>query len=243
MKRRILIGNWKMHGDGSSLSAMATIAEQAAAASGVAVALCIPATLIHRAASAFPMLSIGGQDCHPAAAGAHTGEVSATMLREAGARLVLAGHSERRAAGEDDALVAAKIRAAQAAGLCAVLCVGESIEMRQQGQAHAMVEAQLRQSLAGVDLANLVIAYEPVWAIGSGTMPTPAEVAGMTRRIAAQVGDVPILYGGSATPGTCEPLLADGGIDGFLVGGASLSPVSFGAMIALLEQAGRPVSD
>ncbi len=239
MTRRILIGNWKMHGDGASLSAMAAIAAQAAAARAGEVALCVPATLIHRAAARFPALPIGGQDCHHATHGAHTGEVSAAMLREAGARLVILGHSERRAAGDDDALVAAKVRAAQAAGLRVVLCVGETIEARQAGQATAVVEAQLHRSLDGAARTDLVIAYEPVWAIGSGATPPPQDIAVMARHIATHVGDAPVLYGGSVTPERCAPLIAEGGVDGLLVGGASLSPVPFGAMIASLDRAAQ----
>jgi triosephosphate isomerase len=234
VNRPVLIGNWKMHGDGGSLPAMAAIAGQAAAAPGVDVALCVPATLIHRAASLFPALAIGGQDCHHATGGAHTGEVAAAMLREAGARLVILGHSERRAAGDDDAEVAAKVRAAAAAGLRIVLCVGEGIDARRAGHALAVVEAQLHRSLDGAARADIVIAYEPVWAIGSGVMPTSGEVAAMAGLIRSRVGDAPILYGGSVTPASCEPLITEGGVDGFLVGGASLSPVSFGTIMALL---------
>ncbi len=234
MRRRLLIGNWKMHGDGTSLPAIAAIAARAAAARGVEVALCLPATLIHRAASSCPGLTIGGQDCHPAEAGAHTGEIAAPMLREAGARLVILGHAERRAGGEDNPLIAAKLRAAQTAGLRVVLCVGETLVARRRGEATAVVEEQLRRAIEGTDLAGLVIAYEPVWAIGSGTTPTSAEVAQMADAIATHVPGTPILYGGSVSPDRCADLIAQAPIDGFLVGGASLSPTSFGAMIATM---------
>ena len=237
-RRRLLIGNWKMHGDGGALADVRAIAARAEAAPAVEVALCVPATLVHRAASAAPGLQIGGQDCHHAPRGAHTGEVAAAMLREAGARLVILGHSERRARGEDDASVAAKVRAAQAADLRVVLCVGEAITAREEGRALADVAAQLRRSLDGVETAGIIVAYEPIWAIGSGRTPTPREVAEMAELIVAELGDVPVLYGGSVTPDNGASLIANTPVDGFLVGGASLSPIPFGELIAVLSQKG-----
>ena len=239
MRRRLLIGNWKMHGDGTSLPAIAAIAARAAAAREVEVALCLPATLIHRAAATCPSLVIGGQDCHHEAHGAHTGEVAPAMLGEAGAQLVILGHSERRAAGEIDAQVAAKVRAALAAGLRVVICVGETLAERRDGRALAVVSDQLRHSIVGAARDGLVVAYEPVWAIGSGITPMPAEIATVADTIAAQVPGVPIVYGGSVTPERCGALIAEAGVDGFLVGGASLSPASFGAMITALDVSGE----
>jgi triosephosphate isomerase (TIM) len=223
--RKLIAGNWKMHG---SIAALAELDLIAAAAAGcdVDVAICPPFTLIAPACGRG--VAIGAQDCHAAAKGAHTGCVSATMLVEAGATLCIVGHSERRADNfETDADVKAKAEAAIAAGMTAIVCVGETIGQRQTGQAVAVVEAQLARSLPETR-DNLVVAYEPVWAIGTGLTPSAEEVAEMHTAIRAVVGaGVRILYGGSVKPSNAAELLHLANVDGALVGGASLTAADF----------------
>lgn len=238
MTRPIVIGNWKMHGDGAWLDRIDAIAAAARANPAVEVALCVPATLLHRAADRQPALTIGAQDCHAAPRGAHTGGLSATMLHEAGARLVILGHSERRRDGDDDGTVAAKIAAAAAAGLRPLLCVGEEAADRADGRAAAAVADQLRASLPDDLPDDLIVAYEPVWAIGRGQAPTAAEIAPVIARlhdVLADHGltDTPILYGGSVDEQVAMELLDSGLIDGLLVGGASLDAAVFTAIIAV----------
>lgn len=231
MRRRRVVGNWKMHGDGTWLNRIDTIAAAAVAAPAVEVALCLPATLLHRAATRCPALTIGAQDCHAAAGGAHTGGLSAAMLHEAGARLVILGHSERRAEGDTDAIVAAKVAAADAAGLRVLLCVGESADERAAGDAVTAVLRQLDASLQRRRPDGLIVAYEPIWAIGRGQPPSVDEIAPVVTALARD-GDFPILYGGSVEAEAAAALLAIGGIGGLLVGGASLDPIAFAAIIA-----------
>ena len=223
--RKLIAGNWKMHG---SLGALAEIDAIAAASAGrdVDVAIFPPFTLI--AAAGGRGVAIGGQDCHPAAKGAHTGCVSAAMLVEAGATLCIVGHSERRADNhETDAEVKAKAMAVVAAGMTAIVCVGETIEQRQAGLAVSVVAGQLAGSLPEAR-DNLVVAYEPVWAIGTGLTPSAADVAEMHAAIRAVVGpDVRILYGGSVKPSNATELLHVANVDGALVGGASLTAGDF----------------
>ncbi len=224
--RKLIAGNWKMHG---SLAALAELRAIAAAARGrnVDVAICPPFTLI-AAAAAQGGVAIGAQDCHPAASGAHTGCVSAPMLVEAGATFCIVGHSERRADNhETDAEVKAKAEAVIAAGMTAILCVGETFEQRQRGRAGAVVEAQLAGSLPDAR-DKLVIAYEPVWAIGTGLTASADDVAEMHAAIRAIVGPgVRILYGGSVKPSNAAVLLHVANVDGALVGGASLTASDF----------------
>lgn len=225
--RKLIAGNWKMHGNLAALVELDAIA-RAARGAAADVAICPPFTLIAAAAARGAGLAIGAQDCHPDVAGAHTGDVSALMLAEAGATLCIVGHSERRADhGESDALVRAKAMAAQAACLIPIVCVGETLEQRDAGEALAVVAAQLAGSLPD-DRSKLVIAYEPVWAIGTGRTPSIDDVAEMHASIRAIVGPaVRILYGGSVKPSNAAELLRVLNVDGALVGGASLKAADF----------------
>jgi triosephosphate isomerase (TIM) len=232
--RKLIAGNWKMHG---SIAALAEIDAIATAAQDrdFDVAICPPFTLIAPACGRG--VAIGAQDCHAAAKGAHTGCVSATMLVEAGATLCILGHSERRADNfETDADVKAKAEAAIAAGMTAIVCVGETIGQRRAGQAVAVVETQLAGSLP-TTRDNLVVAYEPVWAIGTGLTPSTEDVAEMHAAIRAVVGaGVRILYGGSVKPSNAAELLHVANVDGALVGGASLTSAEF---VPIIEAALR----
>jgi triosephosphate isomerase len=234
----LIVGNWKMNGLGDSI---AEIAAMAAARSDLWVAP--PFTLIDRAVIvAAGAVRIGGQDCHAKASGAHTGCVSATMLADIGAQFVIVGHSERRTDNsETDANVRAKALAAREAGLQVILCIGETEGQRDAGQAEAVVAAQLAGSLP--DSADgLIIAYEPVWAIGTGRTPTPQDVAvihGFIRaRLVERFGPVGqglrILYGGSVKPDNAALLLGQPNVGGALVGGASLTAAS---LVAIAEAA------
>ncbi|HEX8447801.1 MAG TPA: triose-phosphate isomerase [Sphingomonas sp.] len=237
MRRKLIAGNWKMNGSGAAMAELDGIAAAAVECAAVDVAICPPATLIGLAAARVPDLAIGAQDCHAVAKGAHTGCVSADMLVEAGARLAIVGHSERRAdQHETDADVQAKARAAMAAGLIAILCVGETEAQRDAGDAVAVVSAQIDGSVPpGATAAGLVIAYEPVWAIGTGRIPSLADVgemhAAIRARLSAVLGreaaGVRILYGGSMNGGNAADLLAVPDVDGGLVGGASLTAAQF----------------
>ena len=237
MRRRLIAGNWKMNGNRESLAELDGIAAAASQAGGVDVAICPPFTLIERAAARAPGLPIGGQDCHAAAKGAHTGCISAGMLVEAGAKLVIVGHSERRAdQGETDVQVKAKAEAAIAAGLIAIVCVGETEAERDAGQAEEVVCNQLRGSIPVAGGDTLIVAYEPVWAIGTGRIPSLEDVGTMHGAIrrdlvdllgAERAATVRILYGGSMNAGNAADLLAVPDVDGGLVGGASLTAAAF----------------
>lgn len=241
--RKLVAGNWKMHGLSSDLDQVRTISDQAAAYPDVDVALCVPAILIERAAREVPGFAIGGQDVHHAERGAHTGCTSARMLLDAGAVLTIVGHSERRdAQRESDSDVKAKAEAALSVGLNVILCVGESLDIRETGRAVDTVLAQLDGSLpASLEgEAELAIAYEPIWAIGTGKIPTTAEIAEMhsairkklRERFPADGGQVRILYGGSVKGSNATEIFAIEDVDGALVGGASLTAADFMPIVA-----------
>lgn len=245
MRRKLIAGNWKMNGSRAALAELDAIAEAARANRQADVAICPPFTLIEAAAARAPSLAIGGQDCHAEASGAHTGNISAAMLKEAGATLVIVGHSERRAdQHETDADVRAKASAALAAGLLTILCVGESEAEREAGRHIEMVRGQLAGSLPDRhEGAELAIAYEPIWAIGTGKTATPADVAEMHAAIRAEVGEgVRILYGGSVKADNAAQLFATANVDGALVGGASLTAAQFVPIVeAAAVEPGRDI--
>lgn len=246
--RKLAAGNWKMNGTSASLAEIAALM-QAHPAPACDVLLCPPATLIAQAAwtARGTVLKLGGQDCHAKASGAHTGDVSAAMLKDAGASHVILGHSERRTDhGETDAEVLNKTKAAWAADLIAVVCVGETEAERDAGRTLDVIGAQLAGSLPdGADAANTVVAYEPVWAIGTGRTPTLAEIAEvhhfirerLTARLGAEAAGVRLLYGGSVKPSNATEIFAVPNVDGALVGGASLKAADFGAIVAALSDA------
>jgi len=236
--KKLVAGNWKMHGLSADLVEVKAIADASRNYPGVDVALCVPAILIERAVRAVPGFAIGGQDVHHQEKGAHTGNISAAMLLDAGAALTIVGHSERRdAQRESNAEVKAKAEAGLAAGLGVVLCVGESLEVREAGKAVETVLAQLDRSLpeARGGEAELAIAYEPIWAIGTGKVATPSDIAEMHSAIRAQLVErygedgagVRILYGGSVKPSNAAELFGIHDVDGALVGGASLKAADF----------------
>jgi triosephosphate isomerase len=237
-RRKLVAGNWKMHGLSSDLAEIAAIAAASRTFAQVDVALCVPAILLERATRAVPGFPIGGQDVHHAGQGPHTGCISVAMLADAGAALTIVGHSERREAQrESDDEVRAKAAAALAGGLTVILCVGERLEVRESGAAIATVLAQLDGSLPDISAgeATLAIAYEPVWAIGTGKVPTSAEIADMHAAIRVRLVDrygpvgngVRILYGGSVKGSNAPEIFAIANVDGALVGGASLKTADF----------------
>jgi triosephosphate isomerase len=237
----LVAGNWKMNGLKATAAEIAKIAGGLSAdlQQNVDAMICGPATLtalLAQSASGGPV-TVGGQDCHAAASGAHTGDVSAEMLADAGASAVIVGHSERRTDhGESDAQVKAKAEAAWRAGLVAIICVGETESERKAGNAVDIVNSQLAGSVPdGATCENTVIAYEPVWAIGTGLTPTVGDVAEMhkamrdvlTERFAGQGASMRLLYGGSVKPGNAAELMAVPNVNGALVGGASLKADDF----------------
>ena len=235
-RRKYVVGNWKMHGTAESLGEAKAIAEGAARYRAVDVALCVPATLIERAARAVPGFAIGAQDVHHNEKGAHTGCFSTEMLIDGGASLTIVGHSERRdAQRESDVEVKAKAEAALSAGLAVILCVGESLEVREAGSAIGTVSAQVDASLPQQDTGKLAVAYEPIWAIGTGKVASPEDIgemhAAIRERLRAAYGDaadsVRILYGGSVNAANAAEIFAVHDVDGALVGGASLTAEKF----------------
>jgi triosephosphate isomerase len=246
-KRPLVAGNWKMNGLGASLAELKALKQrlEQSPVPAAEIMVCPPATLLAQARWALTGSNIllGAQDCHPLSSGAHTGDLSAEMLADAGASAVIVGHSERRRDhGETDALVNAKAKAAFRAGLTAIICVGETEEQRGNGETLDVIRNQLAGSVPEEARAsNTVIAYEPVWAIGSGLTPTPADVAELHGFIRGELGHLlgkaeiaplRILYGGSVKPANASELLLAPDVDGALVGGASLTASDFYAILA-----------
>lgn len=235
--KSLIAGNWKMNGlAGAKVEIDTLIAKfSGSMPDDRDVLICPPATLIMAFASSYSdeAIEFGGQDCHFNESGAHTGDISAAMLADVGAAYVIVGHSERRADhGETDAIVKSKAESALKAGLSPIICVGETKEQREAGEATAVVSAQLAGSVPDSQSA-FVIAYEPVWAIGTGLTPTNEDIAAMHKHIRhATRNDVRILYGGSVKPGNAEEILAIQDVNGALVGGASLKAEDFHAIIS-----------
>jgi len=236
--KKLVAGNWKMHGLSSDLAEIQAIADASRQYPQVDVALCVPAIMIERAARTVPGFPIGGQDVHYSEKGAHTGCTSAQMLLDAGAVLTIVGHSERRdSQRETDAEVKAKAEAALSCGLSVILCVGESLEVREQGKAVetaiAQLDASLPETMEGE--GELAVAYEPIWAIGTGKVPTTSEIAEihgairrcLLERYGAGGEQVRILYGGSVKPSNAAEIFSVEDVDGALVGGASLKTADF----------------
>jgi triosephosphate isomerase len=242
-RRPLVAGNWKMNGLRASLAEIALVKAGIGSAK-CDVAICPPATLIAAAVAqaAGSALMIGGQDCHTAASGAHTGDISAEMIADAGGTVVIVGHSERRTDhGETDALVRAKAEAARRAGLLAILCIGETEAERRSGATMGVLQRQIAGSVPdGATSANLVIAYEPVWAIGTGLTPSEGDIAEahahirlrLAERIGAEAALTRILYGGSVKPSNAAAILGLDDVDGALVGGASLKAADFLPIVA-----------
>jgi len=240
--RPLIAGNWKMHGLAPQLGEIEAMAAAVKATPPCAdILICPPATLIARAVqTAAGRIAIGGQDCHPDMAGAFTGDVSAEMLKDAGASAVIVGHSERRRYhGETDALVAAKANAAGRAGLLAIICVGETASQRRDGKALSVCGDQIAGSVPdGMTSSATVIAYEPLWAIGTGRTPTSEEIVEvhahirqcLEARLGAEGNTVRIVYGGSVNPSNAREILALPEVGGALVGGASLKAADFEAI-------------
>lgn len=247
-RRKLVVGNWKMHGTSADLAEVAAIAAAARAFPDVDVGLCVPATLVHRAAQAVPGFAIGGQDTHHADKGAHTGCTSAAMLADAGATMVIVGHSERREAHhETNAEVRAKAEAGLRAGLFTILCVGESLLVREGGDAVPTVHRQLEESLPrGVDVVSLAIAYEPIWAIGTGLTATVDDIAEMIACLRHALEDaygeaagvIRTIYGGSVNARNATDIFAVA--EGALVGGASLKAADFVPIIEAAANSSAP---
>lgn len=244
MRRKLAAGNWKMNGLTSQLAELDKLAATHPSPA-VDVLLCPPATLLAAAALHSPF-SIGAQDCHVNDAGAHTGDISAQMIRDAGGKAVIVGHSERREDHDEHSdIVRAKARAAQSAGLTAIVCMGESLLEREAQNTLDIIGGQLAGSIPDNATAeNLVVAYEPIWAIGTGLVPSLAQIgevhafirARLERRFGLGVGQgVRILYGGSVKPDNASDIFAVPNVDGALVGGASLKAADFSPIIKALE--------
>lgn len=239
--RPLVAGNWKMNGTTASLGELTAIGRgfMGGLDTETDALICVPATLLARASETLRDTPVrrGGQDCHAEVAGAHTGDISAEMLKDAGASFVIVGHSERRADhGETDAMVRAKAKAAWRAGLCAIICIGETLAEREKRETLAVLSRQIAGSVPkGATPTNTVIAYEPVWAIGSGLTPSASDIASAHTHIRIELGklldrdaaQMRILYGGSVKPDNAAELMAVANVDGALVGGASLKASDF----------------
>ncbi|MEO1200077.1 MAG: triose-phosphate isomerase [Pseudomonadota bacterium] len=254
-RKRLVAGNWKMNGVSTDLNVIRHIADAAHdAPHSVEIVLCLPTTLLARAAQMLPVvdrLQLGGQDCHAERSGAFTGDVSADMLSDSGASHVIVGHSERRAGyRETDEMVRAKADAALSISLIPIICVGESLQDREAGKAAEVVTAQIRGSVpASADAGAIVIAYEPVWAIGTGRSATLDDIAAMHGTIRETLiqhlnggADARILYGGSVKPGNAGEILRVEAVDGVLVGGASLTVHEFSPIIEAAATLARQVA-
>jgi triosephosphate isomerase len=241
--RQLIAGNWKMHGLAGQLPEVLGIATSAEAASSYAdILICPPATFIARAAvAAAGRMAIGGQDCSAEAQGAFTGDISTAMLLDAGASAVIVGHSERRHYhGETNEIVSAKAATASHAGLLTIICIGETQAQRKAGETFSVCDDQIAQSLPdGMNLAATAIAHEPLWAIGSGRVPSSQEIVDvhehirkcLVARFGADGKSVRILYGGSVKPDNAREILALPEVDGALIGGASLKAADFDAIV------------
>ena len=248
MRRKLAAGNWKMNGTSATMTELSGLIT-AHSAPDVDILICPPATLLAQASALAKShtLITGGQDCHAAAAGAHTGDISAAMLVDAGATAVILGHSERREDHEEtNELIREKARAAHAVGLTTVICMGESLAQREAANTLDIIAAQLAMSVPDDCTGeNLVLAYEPIWAIGTGLVPTLDQIgevhdfirARLERRFGAGVGrSVRLLYGGSVKPDNAAEIFAVSNVDGALVGGASLKYSDFSPIITALEK-------
>lgn len=248
MRRKMAAGNWKMNGTGASLGEITALADSHSAAS-VDIVICPPATLLSRVSEAGgDAIATGGQDCHANESGAHTGDISAAMLADSGAAYVILGHSERREDhGETDQDVRDKARAAIDAGLKTIICVGETLGEREAANTLDIIGGQLAGSIPdGVTGETLVVAYEPIWAIGTGKIPTLDQIgevhdfirSRLEKRFGEGVGrSTRILYGGSVKPGNAAEIFGVSNVDGALVGGASLKATDFSPIITALEAA------
>ncbi len=247
MRRKLAAGNWKMNGTGASLDELTTLA-RAHPTPTSDILICPPATLIHSAVkvASDTAIHIGGQDCHADQKGAHTGDISAEMIKDAGATYVIVGHSERRQDhNEQNENVRAKARIAMDTGLTTIVCLGESLTEREAANTLDITGGQLSGSVPDAATGhNLVIAYEPIWAIGTGMVPSLGQIgevhdfirARLERRFGPGVGrSVRILYGGSVNPGNAADIFDVPNVDGALVGGASLKSADFSAIITALE--------
>ncbi|TQS73080.1 triose-phosphate isomerase [Rhodobacteraceae bacterium] len=245
MVRKLAAGNWKMNGLGANIAELEALV--AAPAPECDVLICPPATLMGACVKAAQgKIAIGGQDCHSATSGAHTGDISAQMIHDAGGSYVIVGHSERRTDhNESDADVSAKAKAAIEAGLTAIICLGETEAQRDAGETLDVIGAQLAGSLPeGATAENAVIAYEPIWAIGTGRTPTLEQItevhdslrADLCARLGNQGQDMRLLYGGSVKPANAAEIFAIGNVNGALVGGASLKAKDFGDIITALSE-------